>query len=363
MIFSQFKFNKLASFGHVSSAKVDVINSQVGAFDEQIEFQNSIVTTDTLQLFNGGCLLPDGDVLMAPAHSGFVSSYNPATNVYTELLEHNLSDVKLFDGAVLLDEREALFVPSRSNDVGVFNYLNNTLDMIDTGDTIDLKYSGGTLTKDRSKVIFAPYDSATIGIYNVASRTFSNGLAHGLGSGAFNDCKLLPNGNIFMCASSSATHIIYNPDTNSIVDTFTSDFNNYSYGLVPLTNGDIVLVPSRGSNVLTYSFRLNKILLGPEVESHSTTLYRAGALMQDGRVIFSPSSGAFAGVFNPKLNSYEKTITDLDTANPNSEKFQGAVTTKNGVVLIPALNRAFYKIKPLDVVNSFDVASIASQFI
>lgn len=367
MYSSSFTFDKLKSFSHISKSRKSTIAAQTEAYNAQIKNQSTPNSTDSLHWFFGGCLMPDGKVLFAPSHYSYVCSFDPETGAFSELYEHNLSTVKSYYGAVLLNDSQALFVPYRETDIGIYDYSNNTLTQVATGlDAVgNHKFVGGVMTKDRSKVILIPYNAEYVGIYDVKSGTYSDGYEHGLGVGAaaFTGGSLLPNGKIFMCASNASNHIIYDPESDTVTDEFTNESSEYSWGTVLLNNGDVVLVPCRGDNVKTYRYALNQITTDVAVETHSTKLYVSGSLMQDGRVMFGPYSSDSIGIYDPTNNTYMSSIDNLDPNSPNSEKFSACVTCKDGVVLVPALNRRIYTIIPNDDPVEFNVNAMCNQFL
>jgi hypothetical protein len=121
--------------------------------------------------FATAVLTPNGNVVFAPFNSTNVMTYNP-TFVSNPIRAGGVSNITMtqassmaFQGGTLLPSGNVIFCPSSSSNVGMYDpvavtYSNST--MVSTGAT---KFVGCTLIPD-GRVVFAPYSSTSVGVLN-----------------------------------------------------------------------------------------------------------------------------------------------------------------------------------------------------
>ena len=244
--------------------------------------------------FDGGLLLPDGRVFLAPRISATIGLYNPATNTYTNGPAHGRG-ANAFAGSVLLPDGNVLLVPLVSPNIGLYNPTANTFtDGPAHGRGVGA-FAGGVLLPD-GNVLLVPHVSPNIGLYNSTANTFTDGPAHGRGNTAFNGGVLLPDGNVLLVPFASSAIGLYSPAT----DTFTSgpahDIGGSAFvGGVLLPSGNVLLVPSNSPNIRIYNPTTGTLANGP-VHGRGSGAFNGGVLLPDGNVLLVPQRSTDIGL-------------------------------------------------------------------
>jgi len=165
--------------------------------------------------YNGSVLLPDGRVVLVPQTSNKLAIFNPVSNRFTEnifintALDGTVTSADKYSGGVLMPDGRVAFVPLNSNKLGIYDPTSNTFventyenTVLNGSDSTAAKYTGGVLTPD-GRVVFIPRNSNKLGIYNPTTNTFVETTYAGTtldgavaSSGKYTGGVLLPDGRI-----------------------------------------------------------------------------------------------------------------------------------------------------------------------
>jgi streptogramin lyase len=301
-----------------------------------------IAYTSTGDFYWGGCLIPDGRVVLAPwLSSGNVGVFDPSTNTLTKYTATN-AGFFAYSGAVSLPDGRVIFIPSGSANIGVFNTTTNTFSTIpitappySTGSGNGY-YAGGVLIPD-GRVIFAPDGTNTVGIFNPSTNTFSTVLFSDSVSGfLYVGAVLTPDGRVIFVPSNSDGIGIFNPATNTyttVTGLYTGQNSKYRGGVL-LYDGRILFIPNEvtalGQKKFTYfNPRTNTISFG-NTSASSAGDYFGGVTLSDGRVLFIPSNATNFAIFDPVVGDVVSQVSGA----PGVSAYRGGVLMYDGRVFL-----------------------------
>ena len=196
--------------------------------------------------FQGGCVLPDGRVLLQPNGATCVGVFNPATNSFTTY--GTVPSGAYAGGCCLIPDGRVVFCPNGQTNIGIFNYQTNSYTTATWGFT-GTGYAGATLVSD-GRVIFTPNGQANVGVFSPATNSFAT-YPTGFAVNYQGSC-LLPNGTVIFCPLSQTSGSIglFNPFTNSFSTILIAPTGiPYAGGCVLVPDGRIILTPYNALNV------------------------------------------------------------------------------------------------------------------
>jgi streptogramin lyase len=212
---------------------------------------NNVLTTVATGItgtakFQGGCVLPDGRVLLAPNVVTGVGVFNPVTNSF--LTYGTVPSGAYGGGCCLIPDGRVVFSPSGQTNIGIFNYLTNSYTTATWGFT-GAGYAGATLVPD-GRVVFTPNGQANVGVFNPATNSFAT-YNTGFVVNYQGSC-LLPDGRVVFAPLSQTSGSIglFNPYTNSFSTIIIAPTGTpYAGGCVLLPDGRVIFTPYNALNV------------------------------------------------------------------------------------------------------------------
>ena len=192
----------------------------------------------------------------------------------------------------------------------------------------------GAVVAPNGNIILVPYNSTNIGIYDPTTKNYSNGPAHGRGSGAFMGGVLAPNGNIILVPFNSIAVGIYNPITNNYSDIALHGQGATAFhGGVLAPNGNIILVPFNSTNIGIYD-PTTHIYIPGATHGRGSGAFIGGVLAPNGNIILVPFNSTVVGIYDPITNNY--TNSSGPAHGQGSGAFVGGVLAPNGdIILVP----------------------------
>ena len=318
---------------------VPVTGSTVQPFWSNL-VQYGVVTgpSQAADKFVGGCLVPDGRVVMAPWNAAYMGIFSPATNTYTSIATAGTgSAINQYQGGVLSPDGRVIFVPQNASAVGIFNPASTTWTTATPLDATTGKFSGGCVASN-GLIYFYPNNVSYGGVFNPVTSTYSttlNGTFPVSPANYYIGGCLHPNGNIYLAPYNGTPIGIWNPVAGTYT-TFSStgiSANGATFnGAVVLPDGRVAFIP-RGNNPATlgiYNPATNiwSTIVGP---AGGNQYFVNGCLLPDGRVFCAPANATFGLIFNPVAGTYT-TFSGLPGGNASN----GAYVIPDGrVVGIP----------------------------
>ena len=227
------------------------INSSVANF---VLWNNNTKTTTTVAIpvsqrgsYSGACLTPDGNVALIGPNSNLM-----ILNTTTFTLSNTTSAGTLTwgNGCTLDVTGNVIIVPSSSSGVGVWNPLTNTLTTVPTPGATDQQWSASVAGDGR--VVFGPWSQNYVGTYNPFNLTYTSYPVSFPSSGVrFGMSKTLPDGRVlFLPGFSAFTGLaIFDHITNTITN-FNTTIAGTLYGGNFVPDGRLILANTTGvSNV------------------------------------------------------------------------------------------------------------------
>lgn len=196
--------------------------------------------------FQGGCVLPDGRVLLAPNGATCVGVFNPTTNSF--LTYGTVPSGAYAGGCCLIPDGRVVFSPNGQTNVGIFNYLTNSYTTATWGFT-GTGYTGANLVPD-GRVVFTPNGQTNVGVFNPATNSFTT-YNTGYAVNYASSC-LLPDGRVVFAplSQSSGSIGLFNPVTNSFSTIIIAPTGiPYAGGCVLLPDGRVIFTPYNALNV------------------------------------------------------------------------------------------------------------------
>jgi hypothetical protein len=96
-------------------------SSNIGVFNPVTLTYSNVQTNTGLSAFNGGCLLPSGNIVFAPYQSANVGMFDPGTALsYSNSTQWGPAGSNAFAGATLVQDGRVVFCPSNVANVGIF---------------------------------------------------------------------------------------------------------------------------------------------------------------------------------------------------------------------------------------------------
>jgi hypothetical protein len=211
-----------------------------------------------------------------------------------------------------------------SYSVGIATYTNGPAHGKGSG-----AFYGCTLMPN-GKVMLVPFNSPNIGIYDPIKNTYANGPTHGRGGAAFCGSTLMPNGKVMLTPNFSATIGIYDPSDNSYTDGPAHGKGGGAFnGSTMMPNGKVMLTPQNSANIGIYDPVTNTYTDGP-THGKGGGAFFGSTLMPNGKVMLTPYYSANIGIYDPIANTY----TDGPAHGKGTSAFAGSTLMPNGKVML-----------------------------
>lgn len=187
------------------------------------------VGTGGLSLFQGGCLLPNGNVVFAPFFSANIGMYNPYTSAYSNVGPISAQGLGSFSGAVLAPNGNVIFAPLRSN-IGVYNpsfvaSITGGFSNVQCGATSGVSGGGGVLLPS-GNIIFTAGNLGNVVMFDPGALTVSNIQARSTIANGYRGATLVPSGQVVFSPLNSANVGILNTMVPAPIEFCISPFFN-----------------------------------------------------------------------------------------------------------------------------------------
>jgi len=182
-------------------------------------------------------------------------------------------------------------------------------------------------------VCFTPVVSTNIGTFDPKTMTYFRGPAHGETSSSFGAGTLGPDGNVYFAGTNSGFYGKFDPNTNFYTRMVATSAGTPAFGgLVQIPDGRLVAVPIRSANVDIF----NTVANTKATVAHGlggTDFFSSGTIHPNGKVYMCPwgNTCTRVGIFDPTTNTFSQGASvGVDSAV--ATKYEGAVVMPNGKI-------------------------------